>query len=62
MITQRIIPTMHPYKANKFKEGKLKVLNDMGITLTESEREIFDKLTIPRQIDDFMSNIFRTRL
>lgn len=62
MITQRIIPTQHPYKANKYREGKLKVLKDMGITLTESERETFNKLTLPRQIDDFMSNIFRTRL
>ena len=49
-------------KADKIREGKLKVLKDMGIALTESEMEIFNKLATQRQIDDFMANIFRTRL
>ena len=59
MIIQRIIPTQHPYKANKYREGKLKMLKDMGIALTESERETFNKLTIQRQIDNFTRQIIK---
>ena len=59
MITQRIIPTRHPYKANKYREGKLKMLEDMGIALTESEMEAFNKLTIQRQIDNFTRQIIK---
>lgn len=39
------------YKANKYREGKLKVLEDCKITLTEREREVFMKLNSPREIE-----------
>ena len=51
-----------PYKANEFREGKLKLLEDFGITLTESEREIFDTLVFAREIENFICDIFRNRL
>ena len=50
------------YKANEFREGKLKLLKDFGISLTESEREIFDTLVIAREIEEFVCDIFRDRL
>lgn len=60
MIYQYTIGAQCPsYKANEFREGKLKLLNDFGIALTESERETFDKLETPRQIDEFYCTIIR---
>lgn len=50
------------YKANEFREGKLKLLADFDITLTESEREIFNTITSQRQIEEFIRNIIRNRL
>ena len=47
------------YNADKFKEGKLKLLKDFDITLTESEMEIFDTLYIPREIEEFIREIIR---
>ena len=51
-----------PFKANEYREGKLKLLKDFGISLTESERETFNTLTSPREIDQFYSNIIRNCL
>ena len=50
------------YKADKFREGKLKMLKDFGITLTEREMEIFNTLTVARQIENFVSEIIKTHL
>lgn len=50
------------YKLNKFREGKLKLLKDFDITLTESEMETFDTLTSPRQIEKFIREIINNRL
>lgn len=50
------------YKANEFREGKLKLLEDFDITLTERERETFDTLTSPRQIEKFIREIINNRL
>ena len=50
------------YKANEFREGKLKMLKDFGITLTEREREIFDTLIVARQIENFVKEIINNRL
>ena len=49
------------YKANEYREGKLKLLKDFGIALTESEREIFNTLTSPREIDKFYRDIIISR-
>lgn len=63
MSVQRIIGIQYPlYKANEFREGKLKLLKDFEIELTESERETFNTLTSPRQIEEFIRNIIRNRL
>ena len=50
------------YKANEFREGKLKLLADFDITLTESETETFNTLTSPRQIEKFIREIIHNRL
>ena len=50
------------YKADKFREEKLELLKDFEITLTESEREIFNTLTSPRQIEKFVKEIIKNRL
>ena len=50
------------YKANEFREGKLKLLTDFEITLTESERETFNTLVSPRQIEKFIREIIGNRL
>lgn len=50
------------YKANKFREGKLKMLKDFGITLTEREEKYFNTLTTPRQIEKFVRIIISNRL
>ena len=50
------------YKANEFREGKLKLLADFEIDLTESERETFNTLTSPRQIEKFVREIINNRL
>ena len=49
-------------KANKLREEKLKLLEDFGISLTESEREIFNTITSPRQIENFVKDIIHNRL
>lgn len=48
-----------PFKANEYREGKLKLLKDFDIALTESERETFNTLTSPREIDKFYRDIIR---
>lgn len=48
-----------PFKANEYREGKLKLLKDFGITLTESEKETFNTLMSPREIDKFYRDIIR---
>ena len=63
MITQCTIGKQCPlYKANEFREGKLELLKDFEIALTEREMESFVKLTSPREIEKFIRNIIRNRL
>lgn len=50
------------YKADKFREGKLKLLKDFEIELTESEKETFNTITSPRQIEKFIREIIKNRL
>ena len=50
------------YNADKFRQGKLKLLKDFDITLTESERETFDTLQLPREIENFVRDIIKNRL
>lgn len=60
MIYQQTIGAQCPvYKANEFKEGKLKLLNDFEVTLTESEMETFNSLYTPREIEKFIRDIIR---
>lgn len=51
-----------PFKASEFREGKLNLLKDFDISLTESERETFNTLTSPRQIEKFVREIISNRL
>lgn len=63
MIVCRIRGVSCPtWKANEFREGKLKLLEDFDITLTKSEMEIFNTLEYAREIENFVRNIFRDRL
>lgn len=50
------------HKANKFREGKLKLLKDFDISLTESEMKTFHALTFIREIDEFYRDMIRNRL
>lgn len=50
------------YKADKFREGKLELLKDFDINLTESEMETFNTITSPRQIEKFIREIINNRL
>jgi hypothetical protein len=62
VIVQHTIGAQCPtYKVNEFREGKLKLLKDMEIELTESERETFNTLTSPRQIEKFIREIVNNR-
>lgn len=62
MIYQQSIGAQCPlYKANEFREGKLELLKDFEITLTESEMETFNSLTSPRQIEKFIREIISNR-
>lgn len=63
MIYQNTIGAQCPiYKADEFREGKLKLLEDFKIELTPSERETFNTITSPRQIEKYIRNIIRNRL
>lgn len=63
MIVCRIRGVACPtWKANEFREGKLKLLEDFDITLTKSEMEIFNTLEYAREIENFICDIFRDRL
>ena len=62
MIMQYTIGKQCPiYKANEFKEEKLKLLNDFEITLTPSEMETLNGLYTPREIEKFVRDIIRNR-
>ena len=60
MIYQHTIGAQCPiYKADEFKEGKLKLLEDFDIVLTESEMETLNGLYTPREIEKFIRDIIR---
>jgi hypothetical protein len=63
MIVQHTIGAQcSTYKANEFREGKIKLLKDFDITLTESEMETFNELVSPRQIEKFVRSVINNRL
>lgn len=49
------------FDKGKFIEGKLKVLGDMCITLTERETELLHSFSTPRQIENFIRAIIINR-
>ena len=49
------------YKADKFREGKLELLSDFCITLTEREMIDFNALKTPREIEKFVRDIINNR-
>ena len=49
------------FDKGKFIEGKLKVLSDMDITLTEREMEALYKCDSPRQIENTVRTIIHSR-
>ena len=62
MIYQTTIGAQCPsYKADEFREGKLKLLSDFCITLTEREMIDFKALNSPREIEKFVRDIINNR-
>ena len=55
------IPLGKPFNKGKCIEGKLKLLSDMGITLTEREMETLDTMDTPRQIETYIRSIIKSR-
>lgn len=51
----------NPFDKGKFIEGKLKVLSDMRITLTEREMEMLYSFNTPRQIENFVRAVIISR-
>ncbi len=49
------------FDKGKFIEGKLKLLDDMCITLTEREMEMLNAFATPRQIENFIRAIIISR-
>ena len=49
------------FDKEKFIEGKLKVLKDMEITLTERETQMMYSFSSPRQIEGFIRAVFMSR-
>lgn len=55
------IPIGKPFDKGKYIEGKLKVLSDMCITLTEREMETLNTFSTPRQIETYIRTIINNR-
>lgn len=55
------IPLGKPFDKGKCIEEKLKLFNDMDISLTKSEMEVLDSLNTPRQIEKFVKDIINNR-
>ena len=55
------IPIGKPFDRGEFIEGKLKLLQDFHITITEREMEIFNTLNTPREIEKFVRDIIISR-
>lgn len=49
------------FDKGKFIEGKLKILKDMKIALTEREMEMLYSFSSPRQIEGFIRAVFISR-
>ena len=49
------------FDKGKYIEGKLKVLSDMCITLTEREMQTLNTLDTPRQIENYIRKIINNR-
>ena len=56
----KFIPT-GCFDKGKFIEGKLKILSDMDITLTEREMEMLYAFNAPRQIENFIRAVIISR-
>lgn len=50
-----------PFDKGKFIEGKLKVLSDMNIALSEREMEMLHSFSTPRQIENFIRAVIISR-
>lgn len=50
-----------PFDKGKFIEGKLKILADMDISLTEREMEMLHSFSSPRQIESFIRAVIMNR-
>ena len=50
-----------PFDKGKFIKGKLKLLSDMDITLSERETELIYKFNGPRQIENFIRAVIISR-
>lgn len=55
------IPSGGPFDKAKFIEGKLKILDQMCITLTEREMQNLNALDTPRQIENYIRSIINSR-
>ena len=55
------IPLGKPFDKGKCIEGKLKLLDDMQITLTEREMETLYTFSTPRQIENYIRDIINNR-
>lgn len=55
------IPIGKPFDKGKCIEGKLKLLNDMGITLSQTEMKTLDTMHTPRQIETYIRSIINNR-
>ena len=54
-------PIGKPFDKGKFIEGKLKLLSDMDIVLTEREMEMIHSFSTPRQIENFIRAVIISR-
>lgn len=55
------IPSGNPFNKAKCIEGKLKLLDQMCITLTEREMKDLDALNTPRQIENYIRSVINNR-
>lgn len=54
-------PMGEPFNKANCIEGKLKMLSQMCITLTQSEMEILNTKNTPRQIESYIRDIINNR-
>jgi hypothetical protein len=60
-VYSKAIPIGKQFDKAKCIEGKLKLLSDIGISLTKREMETLDTLNTPRQIEKYIRSIINNR-